>query len=344
VALLYYAGMGADRATAQIGLAVSADGVAFERVNGSGLVLGPKPDVAWKALRVCNPTVVRFQGRRLMFYQGVGRGPAPGALTHAIGLARSSDGISWECDDQPFLTFDDVRRSCPAFAATETGGVIDPAVLVRGDQLVLFFVAYRGTYQQGTWLMRATSADGERWAIDPVWVLSGRQFGEYRLHYPHVTEEPWGLALWFSLIDQHTEASAIVKMASVGGAPWARLEQVLPQAGRPPQVRAREVLALRVRGRTLPGFVRLNRVLNRLLSGGRDYLGYAHSHVAPTPSGDRLYYHAYHQRPDGKIWMDIGSCPRGAEADAAAHVRTFSPAADGEAWDSFFVADPFVAE
>jgi hypothetical protein len=336
--------MAADRVTEQIGLAVSSDGRTFERVNGSGLILPRNPGVAWKALRVCNPTVLRFRDRWVMFYQGVGRGAAPGELTHSIARARSADGISWECDEQPFLTFEDVRRSCPAFAATETGGVIEPAVLVQGAELVLFFVAYRGAYQEGTWLLRATSADGERWTIDPVWVLSSRQFGEYRLHYPQVTEEPWGLALWFSLIDRHTQASAILKMASVAGAPWARLEQVLPPARTPPEVRPRELLALRWNGRPLPGLVRVNRGLNRLLRGGQGYLGFSHSHVARAPGGDRLYYHAYHQRPDGKIWMDIGSCLRGAEGDPAAHVRALSPPPDGEAWDSFFVADPFVTE
>lgn len=338
--------MAEDRVAEQIGLAVSTDGRTFERVNGSGLILPRLPAVPWKALRVCNPTVLRFQGRWVMFYQGVGRGAAPAEITHAIGLARSGDGISWECDDQPFLTFDHVRRACPAFAGAEKGGVIEPAVLVQGAQLVLYFVAYRVTYQEGTWLLRATSADGEAWTIDPAWVLSSLQFGDYRLHYPQVTEDPSGLDLWFSLIDRQTQASAILKMASVGGAPWHRLQQVLPAAEDGPQVRPREIVSLRriLEGRRPPGLVRLNRGLNRLFRGGRDYLGYSHPHVARSPGGDRLYYHAYHQRRDGKTWMDIGSCVLGSERDARAHVRALVPSPDRGAWDSFFVADPFVTE
>ena len=338
--------MAADRITEQIGLAVSTDGRTFERANGSGLILPRLPAVPWKALRVCNPTVLRVHGRWLMFYQGIGHGAGPNEITHAIGLARSSDGISWECDDQPFLTFDHVRRACPGFADVDSGGVIEPAVLVQGSQLVLYFVAYRRTYEEGTWLFRATSAAGDEWTIDPAWLLSSRQFGDYRLHYPQVLEKPSGLALWFSLIDRQTQASAILKMSSVGGAPWDRLEQVLPAAETCPEVRPREILSPRgfIKGRRPPGFVRLNRALNRFLSGGRNYLGYSHSHVAPAPGGDRLYYHAYHQRRDGKIWMDIGSCALGSENDAASHVRALEPSPEAGAWDSFFVADPFVTQ
>jgi hypothetical protein len=342
VRLLYYAGMAADRQTEQIGLAVSTDGRTFARVHGNGLILPRQPGVPWKALRTCNPTVLRVQGRWVMFYQGVGHGAAPGQLTHALGRAWSADGLSWECEDQPFLTFDHVRRACPAFSPAESGGVLEPAVLVRGAQLVLYFVAYRGTYQDGTWLLRATSSDGEQWTLDPVWTLSSRQFGDYRLHYPQATEETWGLALWFSLIDRQSQASAIFRMSSVGGAPWTRLEQVLPAAAAPPQVRPRALLDLRIRGRRPPGSIRLNRALNRLFRGGRGYLGYSHPHVGP--GGDRLYYHAYHQRDDGKIWMDIGSCALAAERDGTSHVRVLEPSPDAGAWDSFFVADPFVAE
>ena len=90
---LYYAGMAADRHTEQIGLAVSTDGRTFERVHGSGLIVPRLPAVPWKALRTCNPTVIRFQGRWLMFYQGVGRGAAAGELTHSIGLARLVSSI-----------------------------------------------------------------------------------------------------------------------------------------------------------------------------------------------------------------------------------------------------------
>jgi hypothetical protein len=344
VFLLYYAGMAADRHTEQIGLAVSTDGRTFERANGSGLIVPRQPAVPWKALRTCNPTVLRFQGRWVMFYQGVGRGEAPGELTHSIALAHSSDGLSWECDEEPFLTFDHVRRSCPAFAADASGGVLEPAVLVQGPRLVLYFVAYRRTYQEGTWLLRAASADGATWSIEPDPVLSSIQFGDYRLHYPQVTEQAGGLGLWFSLIDRQTQASAILKMSSAEGAAWDGLRQILPAADGP-RVRPREIVALPTffDGRP-PGFVRLNRALNRLFRDGRDYLGYAHSHVAPVPGGDRLYYHAYHQRRDGKIWMDIGSSILGSESDLASHVRALEPSSDGQAWDSFFVADPFVTE
>jgi predicted GH43/DUF377 family glycosyl hydrolase len=344
---LYYAGMAADRSTEQIGLATSTDGIRFTRVNGSGLIIGRDPGVPWKALRVCNPTVIVLDGRWVMFYQGVGRTGPRGAVTHVLAVARSTDGVEWNCEAQPFLTFDHVRQSCPLFANDESGGVIEPAITCDGARLVMYFVVYRGSYRDGTWLCRASSAsDRGPWSIDAQCLLASRAFGDFRLHYPQIVEEAAGLVAWFSLIDRRSQAAAIftLRLPSVPGAVWDQLDQVLPVSDSPPRVAPQELIALRVNGAPLRGSLRANAFLSQRRFGGRYFFGYSHPHVMESPLGRRLFYHAYHRDTRGQSSIDIGSCGLTADRAGGAHDVALSPAPRPDAWDSYFVGDPFVVE
>ena len=337
--LLYYAGMAADRQTEQIGLAVS-NGDAFERVEGDGLIIARDPSLAWKSLRVCNPTVISWQGSWLMFYQGVGPGPGDTAV-HAIAAARSADCIHWTCDEQPLLTFDHVRAVFPRFATAAVGGVLEPAIVGAADSLTMYFVAYVGSYRDGSYLLRATSVDGRCWSIDRDWLLPSTQFGRFRLHYPEVVTGPSGDALWFSLFDLHTGSAAIFRMSSIDGAHFERLHQVLPAAATPPSVRHREVLSLSINGTALRGLSRFNHAVNATVWHGRNYLGFAHSHLESNDRGQRMYYHAYHLDARGRVWMDIGRCLLDGDR-VTGHTTVFTPSRSVDAWDAFFVADPFV--
>src|SRR5262245_49960101 len=124
---LYYAGMASDRQNEQIGLAIASDGDPFQRVEPNGLIVRRDPQISWKSLRVCNPTVVRRSAEWLMYYQGVGTGPT-GSVVHCIALAHSVDGITWRCDPQPLLTFDDCRGALGLDQTNAFGGVIEPAI------------------------------------------------------------------------------------------------------------------------------------------------------------------------------------------------------------------------
>ncbi|HEX6163004.1 MAG TPA: hypothetical protein VFZ31_06555 [Vicinamibacterales bacterium] len=336
-AFLYYAGMAADRQTEQIGLAVAEDGRSFRRVNGDGLIIPIDAAVAWRSVRTCNPTVLRVRDEWWMFYQGVGPQPAGDQLTHVIALARSHDARTWKVDAEPMLTFDDVRAACPVFADSRHGGVIEPSVSVVDGELRMHFVAYRDHYSRGTWLCHARSRDGRDWRIDPSWVLSGDQFGNYRLHYPQVTFAKDRTVIWFSLIERRTGAAAIVQMTSSGGNPFGETRQLLPPHGPGLRVEPEELVAVRIGGGRVRGADRLNQSLARLVRDGRNYLGYSHPHV----TDGRLYYHAYHRHRGGRTWMDIGYCDYPVNGGPS-HTIALSPAADQRAWDAWFVADPFV--
>lgn len=339
--LLYYAGMAADRQTEQIGLAQSADGVVFQRVDGDGLLIARDQSVPWKAVRTCNPFVLRHGGEWLMYYQGVGRTPT-GDISHVIARARSSDGRQWECDPKPCLSFDDVRAASGEFADQPHGGVIEPALLADGDALTLYFVAYKQTYRTGTCLMSARSADGVRWSLDAKPLLSGLAFGRYRIHYPQVIDER---TIWLSLISLDNNASAIVRVACDESGKWSAPAQVLPRTSAGTlDVAPAEAIKLRVGGARPRGLGRLNQWMSSVMHGGRNYWGYSHPHVMTVGGAERMYYHAYHRNSGGEAWMDIGSCALDRNGAPTDHRAALAPAADARAWDSFFVADPFVAK
>src|SRR5262249_55945273 len=90
--------MGEDKVVERIGLATSTDGVRFERAAPDGLLLAPDPRVAWRDLRVCNPSVLAVDGRTELFYQGISR-----TSNVSIGRATSSGVAEFACEAEPTL-------------------------------------------------------------------------------------------------------------------------------------------------------------------------------------------------------------------------------------------------
>ena len=340
---LYYAGMAANRSTEQIGLATSHDGIRYERSNGNGLLLAVDPRSTWKDERVCNPTVLHFKGEWLMFYQGAHVERTSGATTHAIGVARSSDGLVWTCEKEPVLSIDHMRRIQDGPAGN--GGVIEPSILVDGDQLRMWFLSYAGSYRVGTKLYAAASADGGRsWTIDARPILSSHQLGRFSIHYPQVVRSATGLALWFTVRDYDTAACAICRMTLNASSTADELVQLLPPAPAGLRLSVRRRTTFEINGRMPRGVATLNLLACRLVDGGRHYFGYAHSHlIDPDAEETRLYYHGYHydQQTRGP-WMDIGSCMMRNGHAVGPHAAGLQRSPDPQAWDSFFVADPFV--
>jgi hypothetical protein len=339
---LYYAGMAADRRTEQIGLALSEDGSRFRRVGDDGLIVARNRDIPWKNTRVCNPAVIGHGREFLMFYHGAQCDAAGRTVRHAIGLATSEDGIRWTDSDEPALRPEDLVERSETLDASEAAGVIEPCVLFADGRFRMWFISYRGSLQAGV-LCYAVSPDGRKWTVTSRNVLTAAQFGAYRLHYPHVIPRPCGYDLWFSLRSVATGAFGIFRMRSDDGLHMHSLEQVLPQANSTDvTLRPRERLDLRVGGRRLPGAGTLNWLFSQVFDAGRGAWGYAHPHVTEQDGRATLYYQRYNVR--GRThWMDIGRAP--LEADGTRPGTTvLRPARDAAAWDSFFVADPFVVQ
>jgi len=333
---LYYAGMARDAAgTEQIGLATSTDGVHFERVHGDGLVVAAEASIEWRSLRVCNPTVLAASAGYVMFYQGIARTPPHHT---SIGLARSKDGVAFDCEASPCLSLDDMRAIDPRLDPQERIGLIEPSVIDDDGLYRMWFIYSRGSYRDGNDLYDADSADGRRWSIRAR-VLSGHQFGDCNLHYPQVLKRADGYELWFTLKNTRNGMFGIYRMRSEDGRSWGHLAQVLPQARAGVHLRRPYVVDLTLFGRELRASHAVDAALDRWFSR-RFSAGVAHPHLLPGENGeaDVLYLHGYHRRRSGEIWMDISRSE--SRGDVVTPPRRVL--ATGETWDAKFVADPFV--
>ena len=119
---LYY--LGQDRARRQrLGLARSNDGVRWEKLRANP-VLEPGPEGSFDEAGLGEPAVWRSHGFYWMLYTG-----RDAAEHRRLGLARSSDGVSW--------------TKLPAvFAGREAWNakvICDPAVDVAGDTVRVWF-------------------------------------------------------------------------------------------------------------------------------------------------------------------------------------------------------------
>lgn len=148
---MWYAGIGdggfGGEPQSGIGYAESSDGQQWERPTSSP-VLDVGESGTWDEEAVSLPSVISIDGEYKMWYVGVSD-----ALTMAIGLATSADGISWiKSSANPVLVGGEV-------GSWDSGGVRDPTVIFHGG-------AYRMWYSNEGEILRigtATSPDGITW-------------------------------------------------------------------------------------------------------------------------------------------------------------------------------------
>lgn len=82
----------------QVGLAVSNDGINWQRA-GSGPVIAPDQDISWQdGEGIGTPQVLRVNSGYVMAYHA-----ADQSGTIRIGLATSSDGLEWKKEHNPIL-------------------------------------------------------------------------------------------------------------------------------------------------------------------------------------------------------------------------------------------------
>jgi hypothetical protein len=289
-----------------------------------------------------------------MLYQGV-EGPAgtfgvQQYLRTVIGLGTSRDGVHWEFDTEPVLSWEHMTRIDAKLDPSTTVGVIEPAVLVAEGRARMWFVYDHATFPEHA-LFYAESTDLRHWEIHRTPTLLGREMGAVnRLHYPHVCAASDGLTLWFTLKNAVNEADGIFVATSADGMKWSGARRVLPPPTRGAGIELVAPVAPRLDA--IPGTL-LRRVANAALRriywrahdwrGGRSraLFGYAHPHLVPVENGQRLYFH-YCNEARGEKWLDIGCVLLTPQGDLRDERIIFTPSADPRAWDHVFVADPFV--
>lgn len=360
--LLFYAGMAKDKTgNEQIGLVRSLDGITYEKGLRGGLVLPRDENIPWRNLRTCNPSVLSVPGGSLlMFYQGI---CCPGGtyadqvgLRTSIGLARSANGVDWDCEDCPILSYKNMRSIVPEARAIETVGLIEPSIIVEGGVFRMWFVYNCHRTHPGNALFHAESNNLREWSIRPHPVLSGSQFGDQDLHYPQVVRNGDELELWFSLRNRSSGAFGIFKAHSQDGFRWDDVRQILPH-GVAGQVSLRrrsgfpflfprrdgDSTVVALGKRAINKAIRLTfRPFRRMLGRERRALyGYAHPHIL-TRGDHRVMYFHYVNAEFGEPFLDIGLAELSADDRVVTMRPVFPRSRQPGAWDEFFVGDPFV--
>jgi predicted GH43/DUF377 family glycosyl hydrolase len=185
--LMWYTGR--DGSTSRIGLATSTDGVTWQKHSANPIFDTGTPG-SWDASAVSDPHVLRDGTRFLMYYTG------RGASSRSVGLATSSDGVSWSRSAaNPVLT------PVPAGSAWDDEEVLAPWVLRDGASYAMWYTGL-GDYLA---IGHASSTDGMSWSrlLSPVLhpqVLEALTFSpcvilnglSYRIWYAALHETPGG--------------------------------------------------------------------------------------------------------------------------------------------------------
>jgi predicted GH43/DUF377 family glycosyl hydrolase len=168
----------------RIAVARSADGVVWRKHPGPVLTTGPNGSFDERG--VADPYVIRSGGRFYLFYLGADR-----ARRQRLGLARSSDGITWEkLRSNPLLELG------PPGAFDEIG-LGEPAVWSSaGSYWMLYTGRDRGEHRR---LGLAKSPDGVQWQRDTNFtpVAGSEPWDSQVLCDPAVEVLPDRVRVWF---------------------------------------------------------------------------------------------------------------------------------------------------
>ena len=197
---------GFDGHTWRTGLATSADGLKWTK---GGLVLQPEASTWEGDYIAANGSALVFHGRLLYWYQA--------AKPPRVGLAESSDGLTWSKHERPVLD------TGPRGSFDERGGA-DPDVVFFGDFLYMYYLGQDRAHRQTIGVAR--SRDGVVWTKlrdNPV-LQPGEpgQFDERGVGEPAV----WTAFGWYWMLytgRDHQEWRRIGLARSRDGVRWEKL-------------------------------------------------------------------------------------------------------------------------
>ena len=154
---VYYASIDARTGKSAVGLALTADGFAYNK-RGSEAIFGPGPSGSFDDAGVAAPCVVRLgRDEFIMFYEAYSSS-APGVAS--VAVATSRDGVSWTRPSAPAL-------EAGAAGAWDQGGVGKPyAVPMAGDRIRLYYEGRAAAGdERGAGVGVALSTDADRFVF-----------------------------------------------------------------------------------------------------------------------------------------------------------------------------------
>jgi len=200
-----------------IGYAASQDGVTWN--VRSSPVLTPGAQGTWDSGSVSLGSVLKNGTQFMMYYRGTN---TTSYVTGAIGLATSSDGITWtKFSGNPVLT-------STTFAADQ-GYIASPFVIKLELTYNMWYTGKNVTFQKEspyTTILYATSLDGIHWDKWPKPVLTPstdqNAWDSAAVYSPSVYFNGTTFGLWYTGLGQSLRNPQIGVATSPDGATWTR--------------------------------------------------------------------------------------------------------------------------
>lgn len=152
-------------------------------------VLEVRPD-HWDNARIWAPDIKEIDGVYYMFYTGVTIQPGTYAFYQQIGLATSTDLLTWNRYDEPVFSCDRVRwASCDPLSFS--GGEFRDAFVMRdpaSNGWLMYYTA-RPVSSPNTYIAGMASSDGNlmEWVNrEPLWITHTTYSGSSLVESPHV--------------------------------------------------------------------------------------------------------------------------------------------------------------
>ena len=189
---MYYAGDRDPHAHAfDIGMATSRDGKTWEKSNQNPLLRRGKKG-QFDSLAAFDPSVLLKDGRYWMWYAGISD-----IYQCAIGLATSTDGLTWEKHGL-VLELDQERKH------EDDAGITEPHVIWNGKDFEMFYVPLGPEGKVLGPIYRATSRDGKHWTKHREPILAqgtGPHWTRTSVSSPSVLLENGSYLMWYAGID-----------------------------------------------------------------------------------------------------------------------------------------------
>ena len=210
----------------RIGLALSTDGESFTVANGNQPVLAEGAPGSFDSHSVSHPAVIQAGTNAApewwMYYAGAdGTQGASGARVERVGLARSTDGVTWRREGAPVLDIGSDGEIDSTQAAS-------PFVLRLGRTFHMWYGAYDGSHRIGY----ATSTDGVHWLKrGAARGLRGAAAGELG---PSVYFDGHEYLMLYNSVDAAAQEWTLYAATSRDGQSWTAANSGLPLVGHAP--------------------------------------------------------------------------------------------------------------
>lgn len=204
---MWYHGSRSEQDGGKIGYATSQDGIKWTKHPDPVLLPGPTGD--WDTFSLQSASVIWNGSLFMMWYRGWG----PGFEEGAVGLAVSSDGVSWaKYAGNPVMKSSSIDKKLVSY----------PYVVWDGEEYKMWYTGWSGSGKYK--IVLATSTDGIKWTKRTLPVLSTSASGwdAGSVYCPTIIFDGSTYAMWYSGTDSAHKLWLIGYATSKDGISWKK--------------------------------------------------------------------------------------------------------------------------